>query len=45
MVAEVAGRSPSRLKSDGTFWLAIGDEHAAELKLESQKLGFGVEAG
>ncbi len=28
------------LKSDGTFWLAIGDEHAAELKLESQKLGF-----
>jgi len=28
------------LKSDGTFWLAIGDEHAAELKLESQKLAF-----
>jgi site-specific DNA-methyltransferase (adenine-specific) len=28
------------LKSDGTFWLAIGDEHAAELKLECQKLGF-----
>ena len=28
------------LKSNGTFWLAIGDEHAAELKLESQKLGF-----
>ena len=28
------------LKGDGTFWLAIGDEHAAELKLESQKLGF-----
>lgn len=28
------------LKSDGTFWLAIGDDYAAELKLESQKLGF-----
>lgn len=28
------------LKADGTFWLAIGDEHAAELKLESQRLGF-----
>lgn len=28
------------LKSDGTFWLAIGDEFAAELKLASQKLGF-----
>ncbi len=28
------------LKSDGTFWLAIGDEYAAELKLESQKIGF-----
>ncbi len=28
------------LKSDGTFWLAIGDEYAAELKIESQKLGF-----
>jgi site-specific DNA-methyltransferase (adenine-specific) len=29
------------LKSDGTFWLAIGDEHAAELKLIFQKeLGF-----
>ncbi|MDB4614742.1 DNA methyltransferase, partial [bacterium] len=28
------------LKSDGAFWLAIGDEYAAELKLESQKLGF-----
>ena len=23
------------LKPDGTFWLAIGDEYAAELKLES----------
>lgn len=28
------------LKPDGTFWLAIGDEYAAELKVESQKLGF-----
>src|SRR4029078_9427848 len=28
------------LKPDGTFWLAIGDEYAAELKLESQKIGF-----
>ncbi len=30
------------LKPDGTFWLAIGDEYAAELKLESQKLGFHI---
>jgi site-specific DNA-methyltransferase (adenine-specific) len=28
------------LKSDGTFWLAIGDEYAAELKLASQEIGF-----
>ncbi len=28
------------LKSTGTFWLAIGDEYAAELKIEAQKLGF-----
>ena len=28
------------LKSDGTFWLAIGDEYAAELKLASQDVGF-----
>ncbi|SFJ69551.1 DNA methyltransferase [Planctomicrobium piriforme] len=28
------------LKSNGTFWLAIGDEYAAELKVESQKIGF-----
>lgn len=28
------------LKDNGTFWLAIGDEYAAELKLESQKIGF-----
>jgi DNA modification methylase len=28
------------LKPTGTFWLAIGDEYAAELKLESQKVGF-----
>src|SRR3954464_14702753 len=30
------------LKPDGTFWLAIGDEYAAELKIESQKLGFHI---
>jgi DNA modification methylase len=30
------------LKADGTFWLAIGDEFAAELKIESQKLGFHI---
>jgi site-specific DNA-methyltransferase (adenine-specific) len=28
------------LKPNGTFWLAIGDEYAAELKVESQKIGF-----
>ncbi len=28
------------LKSDGTFWLAIGDAFAAELKIEAQKIGF-----
>ena len=28
------------LKPDGTFWLAIGDEYAAELKLIAQDLGF-----
>jgi len=28
------------LKPTGSFWLAIGDEYAAELKVESQKLGF-----
>jgi DNA modification methylase len=28
------------LKSNGTFWLAIGDEYAAELKIEAQKAGF-----
>ena len=28
------------LKADGTFWLAIGDEYAAELKLLAQELGF-----
>lgn len=30
----------SALKDDGTFWLAIGDEYAAELKIEAQKTGF-----
>ncbi len=28
------------LTSNGAFWLAIGDEYAAELKIEAQKLGF-----
>ena len=28
------------LDATGTFWLAIGDEYAAELKVEAQKLGF-----
>lgn len=28
------------LKPDGTFWLAIGDEYAAELKVIAQKIGF-----
>jgi len=28
------------LKPSGTFWLAIGDEYAAELKLASQQVGF-----
>ena len=28
------------LKPQGAFWLAIGDEYAAELKLASQKIGF-----
>lgn len=28
------------LKPNGTFWLAIGDEYAAELKLTSQEIGF-----
>lgn len=28
------------LKPNGTFWLAIGDEYAAELKVLSQQVGF-----
>lgn len=28
------------LKPDGTFWLAIGDEYAAELKIEAKRAGF-----
>lgn len=28
------------LKPTGSFWLAIGDEYAAELKIEAQKVGF-----
>ncbi|MFT3878798.1 MAG: site-specific DNA-methyltransferase [Gemmatales bacterium] len=30
------------LKPDGTFWLAIGDEYAAELKILSQQIGFSM---
>ena len=30
----------SVLKPNGTFWLAIGDEYAAELKIASQNIGF-----
>jgi site-specific DNA-methyltransferase (adenine-specific) len=30
------------LKPTGTFWLAIGDEYAAELKIEAQKIGFHI---
>jgi DNA modification methylase len=33
------------LKDDGTFWLAIGDEYAAELKLEAQRIGSSVAVG
>ncbi len=28
------------LKADGTFWLAIGDEYAAELKILAHEIGF-----
>lgn len=28
------------LRDDGTFWLAIGDEYAAELKIAAQDVGF-----
>ena len=28
------------LKPDGTFWLAIGDDFAAELKVKAQEVGF-----
>jgi DNA modification methylase len=28
------------LKPDGTFWLAIGDDYAAELKVLAQEIGF-----
>ncbi len=30
-------RSIAFSKNTGTFWLAIGDEYAAELKIEAQK--------
>jgi hypothetical protein len=34
------GAAYRALKPNGTFWLAIGDEFAAELKIESQRVGF-----
>ncbi|HUG90392.1 MAG TPA: DNA methyltransferase [Planctomycetaceae bacterium] len=37
---EWIGGVHTALKPDGTFWLAIGDEFAAELKLLSQEIGF-----
>jgi len=37
---EWIGAVHQALKDDGAFWLAIGDEYAAELKLASQSLGF-----
>jgi site-specific DNA-methyltransferase (adenine-specific) len=38
---EWIGEAHRVLKPDGTFWLAIGDEYAAELKLIAQKeIGF-----
>ena len=42
LVAVIGFRPPSTARSnrDGTFWLAIGDEYAAELKLASQDVGF-----
>jgi DNA modification methylase len=30
------------LKPSGTFWLAIGDEYAAELKVAAQRIGFAT---
>lgn len=38
--ADWMGQVHRILKPDGTFWLAIGDEYAAELKIEAKKLGF-----
>ena len=37
---EWIGGVHAALKPDGTFWLAIGDEFAAELKVLSQEIGF-----
>ena len=37
---EWIGKVHRALKPDGTFWLAIGDEYAAELKIEAKKIGF-----
>ncbi|HBE67249.1 MAG TPA: site-specific DNA-methyltransferase [Planctomycetaceae bacterium] len=38
--ADWIGQVHRILKPNGTFWLAIGDEYAAELKIEAKKLGF-----
>jgi site-specific DNA-methyltransferase (adenine-specific) len=38
--AQWIGAVHRALKPTGTFWLAIGDEYAAELKVLSQQIGF-----
>ena len=38
--SEWIGQVHRVLKPDGTFWLAIGDEYAAELKIEAKRIGF-----
>lgn len=38
--AEWMGHVDRVLKPTGSFWLAIGDEYAAELAVEAKKLGF-----
>jgi site-specific DNA-methyltransferase (adenine-specific) len=37
---EWIGETHRVLRPDGAFWLAIGDEYAAELKVASQDIGF-----
>ena len=45
LVAAVDRGRLSVLKPDGTFWLAIGDEYAAELKLPARRSAFTVAVG